>query len=104
MKGKLSIEKKLPMADALFYATALLHHATVYTQNQHFEGLVQVSEVLSKGERWRHALNGQPTAGGSGGLAVKPLPSPHPASPRRFHATAETGRKGLRDHGLGHQC
>ena len=41
MKGKLSIEKKLPMADALFYATDLLHHATVYTQNQHFEGLVQ---------------------------------------------------------------
>ena len=40
--GKLSIEKKLPMAHALIYATALLHHATVYTQDQHFEGLAQV--------------------------------------------------------------
>ena len=40
--GKLSIEKKLPMADALIYATALLLHATVYTQDQHFEGLAQV--------------------------------------------------------------
>ena len=40
--GKLSIEKKLPMADALIHATALLHHATVYTQDQHFEGLAQV--------------------------------------------------------------
>jgi len=40
--GKVSIEKKLPMADALIYATALLHHATVYTQDAHFEGLAQV--------------------------------------------------------------
>lgn len=40
--GKLSIEKKLPMADALIYATAVLHGATVYTQDAHFEGLAQV--------------------------------------------------------------
>lgn len=40
--AKLSLEKKLPMADALIYATALLHDATVYTQDAHFEGLAQV--------------------------------------------------------------
>lgn len=40
--AKISIEKKLPMADALIYATAVLHHATVYTQDAHFEGLPQV--------------------------------------------------------------
>jgi predicted nucleic acid-binding protein len=39
--GKISIEKKLPMADALIYATAILHHATVYTQDAHFAGLPQ---------------------------------------------------------------
>jgi predicted nucleic acid-binding protein len=40
--GKVSIEKKLPMADALIYATAILRNATVYTQDAHFEGLPQV--------------------------------------------------------------
>jgi len=40
--GKLSLEKKLPMADALIYATAVLHGATVYTQGAHFVGLAQV--------------------------------------------------------------
>lgn len=39
--GKISIEKKLPLADALIYAEALLRHATVYTQDAHFEGLPQ---------------------------------------------------------------
>ncbi len=40
--GKISIEKKLPMADALIYAACLLNHATLYTQDAHFEGLPQV--------------------------------------------------------------
>jgi predicted nucleic acid-binding protein len=40
--GKVSIEKKLPMADALIYASALLNDATLYTQDAHFEGLPQV--------------------------------------------------------------
>ena len=40
--GKVSIEKKLPTAHALIYATAILHHATIYTQDAHFEGLPQV--------------------------------------------------------------
>ena len=40
--GKVSIEKKLPMADALIYASAILHRATIFTQDAHFEGLPQV--------------------------------------------------------------
>jgi predicted nucleic acid-binding protein len=44
--GKVGIEKKLPMADALIYATAILHHATVYTQDAHFEGLPQVKYFM----------------------------------------------------------
>ena len=40
--GKLSIEHRLPMADAFIYATALLNKATVFTQDAHFEGLPQV--------------------------------------------------------------
>jgi len=30
------------MADALIHATAVLHGATVYTQDAHFKGLAQV--------------------------------------------------------------
>ena len=37
--AKLSLEKKLPMADALIYATALIHDSVVYTQDNHFEKL-----------------------------------------------------------------
>ena len=37
--AKLSLEKKLPMADALIYATGLLNKATIYTQDNHFENL-----------------------------------------------------------------
>jgi len=29
----------LPMADSLIYATAQAHHALLWTQDQHFEGL-----------------------------------------------------------------
>jgi predicted nucleic acid-binding protein len=46
--GKVSIEKKLPMADALIYATAMLHRATIYTQDAHFEGLPQVKFFAKK--------------------------------------------------------
>lgn len=34
-----SIEHKLPMADAIIYATARLNEATIITSNKHFEGL-----------------------------------------------------------------
>lgn len=40
--GKLSIDHKLPMADAFIYAIALLNKAVVYTQDAHFEGLPSV--------------------------------------------------------------
>lgn len=40
--GKVSIDKKLPMADALIYPTAILRQATVYTLDAHFAGWPQV--------------------------------------------------------------
>lgn len=47
--AKASIEKKLPMADALIYATAVLHEATIFTQDAHFEGLPQVKYFAKAG-------------------------------------------------------
>lgn len=41
--AKLSSEHKLPMADALIYATAQLRNATVYTQDAHFRDLPGVN-------------------------------------------------------------
>ncbi len=38
----LSLQYKLPMADALIYSTALLKNATVLTMDAHFKGLPQV--------------------------------------------------------------
>lgn len=38
----LFIRHKLPLADSLIYAVALAHKATLWTQDQHFEGLPQV--------------------------------------------------------------
>jgi len=35
----LFIQHKLPLADSLIYATALAHKATVWTQDEDFEGL-----------------------------------------------------------------
>lgn len=32
----------LPLADSLIYATAQLHHAELWTQDAHFEGLAGV--------------------------------------------------------------
>jgi len=37
--AKISLEKKIPMADAIIYATAMLYDAIVYTQDDDFEGL-----------------------------------------------------------------
>jgi len=42
------------MADALIYATAILHNATILTQDAHFEGLPQVKyfvKTLPGGKR-----------------------------------------------------
>jgi toxin FitB len=35
----ISLKHKLPMADSLIYATAQLHAAVVWTQDEHFRGL-----------------------------------------------------------------
>ena len=47
--GKASIEKRLPMADALIYATAVLHEATIFTQDAHFKDLPQVKYFAKAG-------------------------------------------------------
>jgi predicted nucleic acid-binding protein len=38
--------KGLPMADSLIYATAQAHGAVLWTQDQHFEGLLGVKYLL----------------------------------------------------------
>lgn len=43
--AELSIRHKLPMADSLILATAHLHHATLWTQDEHFKGLEGVEYV-----------------------------------------------------------
>lgn len=45
LAARLSLEHKLPMADALIYATARSLGATVLTQDAHFQGLPGVSFV-----------------------------------------------------------
>ncbi len=40
--ARLSIEERLPMADAIIYATARLHDATLWTQDIHFSGKQKV--------------------------------------------------------------
>lgn len=35
----LFIKHKLPLADSLIYASALAHNATLWTQDEHFDGL-----------------------------------------------------------------
>lgn len=42
MAADLFAEHKLPLADSLIYATALIHRATLWTQDAHFKGLPQV--------------------------------------------------------------
>jgi predicted nucleic acid-binding protein len=41
----------LPMADSLIYATAQIHKATLWTQDQHFEGLPGVRYLPKEGAR-----------------------------------------------------
>ena len=38
----ISVANKLPMADSIIYATAVLHGATVWTTDKHFKGLPNV--------------------------------------------------------------
>lgn len=44
----LSKELKLPMADAIIYATAKRHSATIWTMDEHFQGLPQVEYIPKK--------------------------------------------------------
>ena len=40
-----SVEHKLPMADAIIYATAVAYGATLITSDAHFQGLPQVGYI-----------------------------------------------------------
>jgi toxin FitB len=42
LAADLFVKHNLPLADSLIYATALLHEATLWTQDDHFKGLSQV--------------------------------------------------------------
>jgi predicted nucleic acid-binding protein len=44
----LSVEHKLPMADSIILATARTHHATLWTQDEHFINLPDVRYVEKK--------------------------------------------------------
>lgn len=41
----LSIEHKLPMADSIILATAQAHDATLWTQDEHFQGIAGVQYI-----------------------------------------------------------
>lgn len=45
--ARISIDYKLPMADSLIYATAKIHNAIVWTQDQDFENLENVKYFKS---------------------------------------------------------
>ena len=42
LAAQLGKQHKLPMADSIIYATAVLHNAELYTQDAHFENLDRV--------------------------------------------------------------
>lgn len=46
--AKISIEKKIPMADSIIYATAERYGATIYTQDEHFSKLNNVKYFKKK--------------------------------------------------------
>jgi predicted nucleic acid-binding protein len=45
----LSLDHKLPLADSIILATARLHQATLWTQDEHFKDLPDVEYVEKKG-------------------------------------------------------
>ena len=47
--ARLGLAHHLPLADSLIYATVLLHHATLWTQDEHFQGLQGV-KYFAKGK------------------------------------------------------
>ncbi len=44
----LSIDHKLPLADSVILATAYAHEATLWTQDEHFKGLICVEYIEKK--------------------------------------------------------
>ncbi|RLD97011.1 MAG: VapC toxin family PIN domain ribonuclease [Aquificota bacterium] len=48
MAAKLSVEVKLPMADSIMLATAQAHKATLWTQDQDFEGMEGIRYTVKK--------------------------------------------------------
>ena len=46
--ARLSLQVKLPMADSIIYATARIHEAILWTQDDDFEGLDDVKYVAKK--------------------------------------------------------
>jgi toxin FitB len=46
--ARLSLETKLPMADSIILATARANHATLWTQDDDFEGLDDVKYIAKK--------------------------------------------------------
>ena len=46
--ARLSLQAKLPMADSIVYATARAHEATLWTQDDDFEGLEGVKYIAKK--------------------------------------------------------
>lgn len=46
--AKISLEKKLPMADSLIYATATRYNATIYTHDEHFIKLPSVKYFMKR--------------------------------------------------------
>ncbi len=47
--ARLAREHKLAMADSFIYATARLHNATLWTQDEHFKGLEGVEYIEKRG-------------------------------------------------------
>lgn len=48
--ARLSVDHALPMADAMILATAVMHDATLWTQDQHFERIDGVRYVRKGGD------------------------------------------------------
>ena len=42
LAAQLGKQHKLPMADSIIYATAVLYDAELYTQDKHFENMARV--------------------------------------------------------------
>ncbi len=48
---KVSLEYRLPMADSIILATARVHDATLWTQDEHFEHIPGVRYIPKQGQR-----------------------------------------------------